>query len=637
MFSPPSLYPCQTSARVEQHQALPFQLWRSDSQKLSSSNQFISLSKCKALPCVLAWAAPQDCLQQVQQNEGHLTSASAIAAAINLVSSPSINFQQRLEKQPRGLFSGPSTDFLELCEQQLAVCDSLFGHKAKLTIYIRPVESYGTPDLELRQVVAHPNWALREEDESLVIVGNFGTASVLRSAESAMLAKEVVELPDFNALVLPLVKDMFLVGVLVAEGVAPEVGPALKGSKSRATRPEWLPHKGNLLSQHLKGELGANERKDDTPLQLKPPLFFTSEQKLEGKKIAQSLAIACVMDQRTLLLQHSSWQRGVRVGDLLEQIRGPLAALRTLGKMLQPQLKKGEISTDILEDILVQGEQMKDVVQQFQEVVYHNEAGTKPSSSRNSNPSIILNNEENRGNDSSAQTSDPSTRELENRSLAVCNDCSIKHDQIHLNSMISVGHSTERDKEAPMPPVALAPLMHAEIESCDVSNILIDLVNSGAILAQRKGQAVELKQNRADGPYCAAIDEYSLRQAFSNLLDSSLQHILPGGWVKVEVMQAPGGGVLVTIDDNGPDFSLLSQAQALAPLSPVLPLGGLGKMETPFVLSIGAELSIAQDILEQFGGVLRITSPFLRKPLNGMGGTRLEVWLPSPPLKDGFS
>ncbi|MCO5558191.1 hypothetical protein L7F22_011770 [Adiantum nelumboides] len=595
-------------------------------QEVRVEQEFISLSKCKALPCVFAWAASQDCLQQVQQNEGHLTSASAIAAAINLVSSPSINFQQRLEKQPRGLFSGPSTDFLELCKQQLAVCDSLFGHKAKLTIYIRPVESYGTPDLELRQVVAHPNWALREEDESLVIVGNFGTASVLRSAESAMLAKEVVELPDFNALVLPLVKDMFLVGVLVAEGVAPEVGPALKGSKSRATRPEWLPHKGNLQSQNLKGELGADERKDGTPIQLKPPLFFTSEQKLEGKKIAQSLAIACVMDQRTLLLQHSSWQRGVRVGDLLEQIRGPLAALRTLGKMLQPQLKKGEISTDILEDILVQGEQMKDVVQQFQEVVYLNE-----------NPSIILNNEKNKGNDSSAQISDPSTRELENRSLAVRNDCSIKHDQIHLNSMISVGHSSERDKEAPMPPVALAPLMHAEIESCDVSNILIDLVNSGAILARRKGQAVELKHNPADGPYCAAIDEYSLRQAFSNLLDSSLQHILPGGWVNVEVMQAPGGGVLVTIDDNGPDFSLLSQAQALAPLSPGLPFGGQGKMETPFVLSIGAELSIAQDILEQFGGVLRITSPFLRKPLNGMGGTRLEVWLPSPPLKDGFS
>eukprot|EP00250_Pteridium_aquilinum_P017254 c23533_g1_i1 orf=1442-1675(+) len=76
--------------------------------------------------------------------------------------------------------------------------------------------------------------------------------------------------------------------------------------------------------------------------------------------------------QRTLLLQQSSWQRGVRVGDLLEQIRGPLAAIRTLGKMLQPQMKKGEISSDVLEDILVQGEQMKDVVQQFQEVVYLN-------------------------------------------------------------------------------------------------------------------------------------------------------------------------------------------------------------------------------------------------------------------------
>ncbi|KAI5083190.1 hypothetical protein GOP47_0002933 [Adiantum capillus-veneris] len=561
MVSPSSLYPCHTCARLEQqHQTLPFQLWRSESHKFSISNQVISLSKCKCFPCVFAWAPPQDCLQQVQQNEG------------------------------------PSTDFLELCQQQLAICDSLFGHKAKLTIYIRPVESYGTPDLQLRRVVAHPEWTIGEENESLVIVGNYGTANVLRSAESALVAKEVVELPDFNALVLPMVKDMFLVGVLVVEWVAPEVESVLKGNKLRATTPEWPPHKG---------EQGAEERKGDTPA----PLYFTSEQKFEGTKIAQALAIACVMDQRTLLLQHSSWQRGVRVGELLEQIRGPLAAIRTLGKMLQPQMKKGEIATDILEDILVQGEQMKDVVQQFQEVIYLNEK-----------PSNMLNNQGSRNDDSNSQCGDLSTRAVENRSLAVHDDAfSFKHERFHLNSMISVGHSSERDREAPMPPVALAPLMHTEIESCDVSVVLIDLVNSGALLARRKGQAVELKQNPADGPYFAAIDESSLRQAFSNLLDSSLQHILPGGWVKVEVMRAPGGGVLVTIDDNGPDFSLLSQAQALAPLGSGLQVGGQERIETPFVLSVGAELSIAQDILEQFGGVLRITSPFLPKSLNACG------------------
>lgn len=573
-----------------------------------------------------AWAPSQDVLQQVQKNEGSLTSASAIAAAINVVASSSTSFLQRTEKKSGGVFSGPSTDFLELCQQQLAICDSLFGRKAKLTIYIRPVESYGTPDLELRRVVVHPKWTLREDDECLVLVGNYGTANALRTAESALLAKEVVELPDFNALVLPMVKDLFLVGVLVAELVTSKAEPASKGSKLRAVRPEWPPSKGNSQTHHRERERRAVDKTDDMPLPLSAPLLFTSEQKFEGRKIAQSLAIACVMDQRTLLLQHSSWQRGVRVGDLLEQIRGPLAAIRTLGRMLQPQMKKGEISTDILKDILVQGEQMKDVVQQFQEVVYLNE-----------NPSNMLPYEEKEKDDSSSLHGDPSTRALQENGLTARDDIAFRREQIQLNSMISVGHSSERDEEAPMPPVALAPLMHSEIESCDVSSILIDLVSSGAVLAHRKGQALELKQNPADGPYYAAIDDSSLRQAFSNLLDSSLQHILAGGWVKVEVMRAPGGGVLVTIDDNGPDFSLLSQAQALAPLGSGLQVGGQESTEMSFILNIGAELNIAQDILEQFGGILRVTSPYLPKSRNGMGGTRLEVWLPSPPPKNELS
>lgn len=79
-----------------------------------------------------------------------------------------------------------------------------------------------------------------------------------------------------------------------------------------------------------------------------------------------------------------------------------------------------------------------------------------------------------------------------------------------------------------------------------------------------------------------------------------------------------------------------SQAQALAPFGSGLRVGGgQGRIDTPPVLSIGAELNIAQDMLEQFGGVLRITSPLLPKTFNGIGGTRLEVWLPSPPPMKG--
>ena len=72
-----------------------------------------------------------------------------------------------------------------------------------------------------------------------------------------------------------------------------------------------------------------------------------------------------------------------------------------------------------------------------------------------------------------------------------------------------------------------------------------------------------------------------------------------------------------------------SQAQALAPRGSGLQVGGKGKAAR-VILNNGTEFTVARDILEQYGGVLRITSPYLPNAPRGMGGTRLEVWLPCP-------
>lgn len=585
------------------------------------------LSMRRRPPCVSAWASPQPVLHESDQNEESPSSASVIAAAVNAAASSAVEFSQKVEEEAKGPFSGPSAEFSELCQEQLAICDGLLEHNAKLTVYIRSADSYGTGHLELKRVATHPKWILGDQDETLVLVGIFESASLLRSAEAALSKQEAVELPEFNALVLPMVKDIFLVGVLVAEWRISRTQRVSKQSKLRAVRPVWPPRQRTVHMQEAE-EMTAPEKSNDDHQLSTHANAFTQEQQVETIKIARSLALACVMDQRTLLLQQSSWQRGVRIGDLLEQVRGPLAAIRTLGKMLQPQLKQGEISSDVLEDILVQGERMKDVVQQFQEVFYLTQHRSSLLSSSESETSsrVLLNSD-------SLKMAEPSA--VQDFGLVVPNGIA-KRDATQLNSLISTGHSSQRDKEAPMPPVALAPLMHSDIKSCDVSKLLIDLVGSGAVLAHQKGQALELKENLHDAPFLAAIDESSLRQAFSNLLDSSLQHTLPGGWVKVEVMQAPGGGVLVVIDDNGPDLSLLSQAQALAPLGSGFEVGAQGRRDARVILNIGAELTVAQGILEQFGAVLRITSPYLPKAPSGIGGTRLEVWLPAPPVRCDF-
>lgn len=98
------------------------------------TDNHVSLSKYKCLPRISSWSSPEHALQQVQENKDISTSATAIVAAINAVASSSAEFSQRTENEPKGLFSGPSADFLELCQQQLAICDTLFGQKAKFTV-----------------------------------------------------------------------------------------------------------------------------------------------------------------------------------------------------------------------------------------------------------------------------------------------------------------------------------------------------------------------------------------------------------------------------------------------------------------------------------------------------------------------
>ncbi|XP_050909472.1 ATP-dependent RNA helicase uap56-like [Lathyrus oleraceus] len=95
--------------------------------------------------------------------------------------------------------------------------------------------------------------------------------------------------------------------------------------------------------------------------------------------------MAYVMDQKAMLLQQSTWKNNVRMNNLVEQIHGPLSSIQSLSKILSTQTKKSQISHDIVEDILVLGDRLRDVLHQLQDAVYvtktnimrHNEEAIK--------------------------------------------------------------------------------------------------------------------------------------------------------------------------------------------------------------------------------------------------------------------
>ncbi|KAI8021390.1 hypothetical protein LOK49_LG03G00229 [Camellia lanceoleosa] len=331
---------------------------------------------------------------------------------------------------------------------------------------------------------------------------------------------------------------------------------------------------------------------------------------------------------KAILLQQSSWQNNIRMNSLVEQIRGPLSSIRTLSKMLSLHMKRSEISYDIVEDILVQGDCIRDTLQQLQDAVYVTKAN------------IIRYNEETlkKMHHSSYVHPEPVPSQL---------STNISTDTDGPFSLTS----TSKDLEIPMPPLALAPLQQEGIRRpCNVSGVLEDLVGAVKPLAHKQQRMVELCG--LSHPLQVAVEEPALRQALSNLIEGALLRTHVGGKVEIVSTGAPAGGVLVIIDDDGLDMHYMQWPWLVSSggvgwqrVLRMLVLSKKTQMHslTPFGADLLSEdmvgdnmtwnfvagLTVAREILESYGCVVRVISPRRTDASLGVGGTRVELWLPS--------
>ncbi|GJP51236.1 hypothetical protein CLOM_g10405 [Closterium sp. NIES-68] len=106
-----------------------------------------------------------------------------------------------------------------------------------------------------------------------------------------------------------------------------------------------------------------------------------------------------------------------------------------------------------------------------------------------------------------------------------------------------------------------------------------------------------------------------------------------GRLVAVEAMErssggaerAPGGGVLLLVEDSGVGVHYLSASLASSS-STNLPPGKLSRAADAL-----AAIELARGVAEAVGAVMRVQSPHLINAPNGYGGTRVELWLPPVP------
>ncbi|KHN06546.1 hypothetical protein glysoja_010890 [Glycine soja] len=509
----------------------------------------------------------------------------------------------------------PSTDFHRLCLHQLHLFRRIVP-EALLSVYVRPAGSYVMDRLELRRVALYPGDA--EAEGIVILVGHFNIPAGLRAAEATLSNSQVNVVPECKAVVLPMVKHPFVVGFLVAELPLVEQEQC---QKSQSDGPENLMSVEEPYSFPPFLDLDKKSREIQN-LQVKNEAVgmhnFTSEQRSNAVNISQSLAMAYVMDQKAMLLQQSTWQNNVRMGNLVEQIRGPLSSIQTLSKILSTQTKRTQISHDIVEDLLVQGDRLRDVLQQLQDAVYL----TKTN--------IVRYNEEaiKKMNGSTHILAESSRSQLLDSSPGDVSANKMKKSSESLSLSAAV-----QDIEMPLPPLALAPLQHG-IRSCNVSEVLADLVDSVRPLAQGQKRVVELSE-LSSSPLLAAVEEPALRQAFSNLIEGALLRTHVGGKVEIVSTAAPAGGTLVLIDDDGPDMHYMTQMHSLTPYGQELLSDNM--IEDNMTWNFVAGLTVAREILESYGCVVRIVSPRIKDAPLGAGGTRVELWLPSSIVQSDLS
>lgn len=521
------------------------------------------------------------------------SSAAALAAAIRKASPNSpIEFSQRVEKPGTSGIVLPSTDFHRICIEQLELFRMVVHPEAILSVFVRPAGSYVMDQLELRRVTFYPGYNVSENADCVILLGNFVVTSGLRAAEAVLSEQPVDFVSEYGAVILPLVKHPFVVGFLVAE--LPNLGTNIGADDIQ----------NNFYFPSYSKIQAFEEESNRTYAQ------FTVEQKTRAVTISRSIAMAYVMDQKAILLQQSVWQTNVRMCHLVEQIRSSLSSITAFSKMLSVHLKRSEISYDIVQDILLHGDHMTDTLQQLQDAVYLTKAN------------IVHHNENTlrRMHDSTYNHQELSGSLVPNVQFKDSNE-NRPYKKDSLLPLIS----ERNDIEMPMPPLLLAPLQKHNVRPCVVLNVLKDLVGAALPLATKQERYLELREgiHQID----VAVEESSLRQGLSNLIEGALLRTQIGGKVEIYALEAPAGGALIIIDDNGPDMHYMTQTHSLTSFGADLFVEG--QVADSMTWNFVAGLAVAREILESYGCVIRVVSPRNPDAPLDARGTRVEIWLPT--------
>jgi signal transduction histidine kinase len=231
-----------------------------------------------------------------------------------------------------------STEFVALCQAQVALLTQSLG--AALSIVYLTEELTEVADAKLVPVVAYP--------EAIATWGEDQILSLLLRRQSRPPSRLLAAETDKPA----------SLAVLPAPSAQP---PPLQAAEKALQRQQQivLP----LVHEETVMGLLITARSDRA---------WSKAEREQIQQIAETLAVACVLDQRSqwiaqdLHQQQILWeQRQDLFDDLLHQFRNPLTALRTFGKLLMRRLQPEDTNHPVADGIVRESNRLEDLLKQL--------------------------------------------------------------------------------------------------------------------------------------------------------------------------------------------------------------------------------------------------------------------------------
>ncbi len=448
-----------------------------------------------------------------------------------------------------------SAEFVALCRSQVALLTQALG--ANLSIVYLTEEWNQGEDANLVPVVAHPEAAADWDREQIVALLSGRSLpnqlmGQLPSASGAQEEKHQVGLTDVQR--------------------STSVNPTAPLSEALA-HPAQYPQQIVLPLVHEGVVMGLLvTARSDRP--------WRSQEQTQVERIARTLAIACMLDQKAQWADHEMEQQALLrtqqhdlMDDLIHQFRNPLTALRTFGKLLVKRLLPEDPNRNVAEGIVRESDRLQDLLLQLDSAIDVGPAGLLPP----------------------AQDNSPSTAS-------------------------SVG------QDAPRLLPGTSIVANLTLGPHEVNEVLEPLLDTEMAIAQDR--QIQIRVEIPPHLPTVHIDLKALQEVLNNLIDNALKYTPSGGQVLViaglEQMVATTAFQGIAIIDNGPGIP----AEDLPRLFQRHYRGSQAQSNIP---GTGLGLAIARDLMQQMHGEIQVFSPAHTSGLVASEweqGTAVIVWLP---------